>query len=89
MSDYSEMVKRLARIEQLLELLTKTQLAPVLQKELNDSRMAQLYDLTGSHGQREIRKKLSMSANTISDAWNRWEQLGLLVREGQEYRRVI
>jgi hypothetical protein len=89
MSDYSEMLKRLARIEQLLELLTKTQLAPILQKELNDPRMAELYDLTGRYGQREIKKKLSMSANTISTAWNRWEQLGLLVREGQEYRRVI
>ena len=89
MTDYTEVVKRLNRIEQLLELLTKTQLAPVLQKELSDPRMAQLYDLTGSHGQREIRKELSMSANTISDAWKRWEQLGLLVREGQEYRRVI
>jgi hypothetical protein len=89
MSDYSKMLKRLARIEELLELLTKTKLAAVLQKELNDPRMAQLYDLTGSHGQREIKKKLSMSANTISDAWNRWEQLGLLVREGKEYRRVM
>ena len=89
MSENAEMLKRLKRIEQLLELLTKTYLAPLLQEEFADPRMAQLYELTGSHGQREIKKKLNMSANTISDSWKRWEHLGLLVREGQEYRRVI
>lgn len=89
MSDYSEVLTRLSRIEQLILLLTKTHLTPVLEKEFADPRMAQLYELTGSHGQREIKKKLNMSANTISDAWKRWEQLGLLVRDGQEYRRVI
>jgi DNA-binding MarR family transcriptional regulator len=89
MSDNVEVLKRLNRIEQLLVLLTKTHLAPLLQKELADPRIAQLYELTGSYGQREIKKKLNMSANTISDAWKRWEQMGLLVREGQEYRRVV
>jgi transposase len=62
---------------------------PVLQVELADPRMAELYDLTGTYSQREIKKKLNMSATTISEAWKRWERLGLLVREGQEYRRVV
>jgi transposase len=64
-------------------------LAPVLQKEFADPRTRELYELTGTYGQREIKKKLNMSANTISDAWKRWEQLGLLTREGQEYRKVL
>ncbi len=89
MSDNAEVLKMLNRIEQLLVLLTKTHLAPLLQKELADPRMAQLYELTGSHGQREVKKKLNMSATTISEAWKRWEQMGLLIKEGQEYRRVI
>jgi DNA-binding MarR family transcriptional regulator len=89
MSNLPEVLKSLNRIEQLLVLLTKAYLAPVLQKEFADPRMLQLYELTGTHGQREIKKKLNMSANTISDAWKRWERLGLLTREGQEYRRVL
>ena len=89
MADSTEVVKKLNRIEQLLVLLAKAYLAPVLQKELADPRMLQLYELTGTHGQREIKKKLNMSANTISDAWKRWEQLGLLTREGQEYHKVL
>ena len=89
MIDNAEVLKSLSRIEQLLVLLTKTQLAPLLQQEFADPRMAQPYELTGSRGQREIKKKLNLSANTISDAWKRWEQMGLLVKEGQEYRRVL
>ena len=89
MLDYVEVLKKLGHLEQLLVLLTRTQLEPVLQKEFADPRMQNLYELTGTRGQREIKKELNMSANTISDAWKRWEQMGLLVREGQEYRRVI
>lgn len=89
MSEWTEVLKKLNRIEQLLVLVTKAQMTPVLQKEFTDPRMLQLYELTGTHGQREIKKKLNMSANTISDAWKRWEQLGLLTKEGQEYRKVL
>ena len=89
MSEWSEVVKHLNRIEQLLVLMTKAQLASVFQKEFADPRMLQLYELTGTHGQREIKKRLNMSANTISDAWKRWEQIGLLTRERQEYRKVL
>lgn len=89
MTEWSEVLKKLNRIEQLLVLVTKAQLAPVLQKEFSDPRTRELYELTGTYGQREIKKKLNMSANTISDAWKRWEQLGLLTREGQEYRKVL
>ena len=60
MSQNEEVLTRLKRIEQLLELLTKTHLAPLLQEEFADPRMAQLYELTGSHGQREIKKKIAV-----------------------------
>ena len=42
MLDSSVVVAKLNRIEQLLVLLVRTQLAPVLQKELADPRMLQL-----------------------------------------------
>jgi len=79
----------LRRIDHWLERLAKSQLEPVLSAELSDPRMAALYKLTGTHGQREIKKKLKMSANTISDAWNRWERQGLIIKEGRDYRKVF
>jgi len=87
--DFAEVIKKLNRIEQLLVLLAKAHLASMLREEFVDARMAQLYELTGTHGQRETKKRLNMSANTISEAWQRWEQMGLLTRDGKEYRRVI
>lgn len=89
MSEFAEVVKKLNRIEQLLVLLTKVHLAPLLREEMADSRMAELYELTGSNSRREINKRLNMSATTISEAWKRWERLGLLIKEGKEYRRII
>jgi DNA-binding MarR family transcriptional regulator len=89
MTDYDEVLEILRRIEQWMAMIAKAQLAPLLEAELDDPRMAELYKLTGTHGQREIKKKLSMSANTISDAWKRWERLGLIVREGHEYKKVF
>jgi DNA-binding MarR family transcriptional regulator len=84
-----ETLKVLLRIEQWVAMLAKAQLAPILKAELSDPRMAQLYKLTGSYGQRDIKKKLNMSANTISDAWKRWERQGLILKEGKEYRKVF
>ena len=89
MSDSEETLKVLRRIEQWVAMLAKAQLFPILKAELSDPRMAQLYKVTGTLGQREIKKKLNMSANTISSSWKRWEQQGLLVKQGNEYRKVF
>jgi hypothetical protein len=85
----SEILGYLKRIEELLTIVAKTQLGPILQREIEDKRMAELWELTGKATQREVKTKLNMSADTISSAWQRWERLGLLVREGKEYRRVL
>ena len=89
MSDNEETLKVLRRIEQWVAMLAKAQLSPILKAELSDPRMAPLYKVTGTLGQREIKKKLNMSANTISGAWQRWEQQGLLIKEGNEYRKAF
>jgi predicted HTH transcriptional regulator len=85
----SEILGSLKRIEKWLAIVAKTQLGPILQREIADKRMAELWQLTGKATQREVKTKLNMSADTISSAWQRWERLGLLVREGKEYRRVL
>lgn len=89
MDGTEEILQALHRIEGWLAILAKTQLAPIANAELAEPKMAQLFKLTGIATQREIKKKLNISADTISDAWNRWERMGLVVREGNQYRKVL
>ena len=89
MFDNEEALSLLRRMEQWLAMLAKAQLAPIMKAELSDPRMAELYKLTGTYGQREIKKKMNMSANTISEAWKRWERQGLIIKEGKEYRKLF
>lgn len=85
----SEILDCLRRLERSLAILVRTQLGPVLERELTDKRMADLWELTGNATQRDVKKRLNMSANTISATWQRWERLGLLVRDGKEYRKAF
>ena len=87
--DSDSTLERLDRIEHWLEIIAKTQLAPILEAELSDGRMSRLYDLTGKATAKELAKKLNCSLTTVSDSWKRWERLGLVVRDGRGYRRVI
>jgi len=89
MDHNDEILASLSRLEASLEILIKAQLAPVEKAEIGNEKMAALYELTGSATQPEIKKKLRMSANTISDTWKRWERLGLLVKDGNRYRKVL
>lgn len=84
-----ELLDCLQRIERSVSILVRAELGPVLEKELSDKRMADLWKLTGKATQRDVKKRLNMSANTISATWQRWERLGLLVRDGKEYRRAF
>jgi Mn-dependent DtxR family transcriptional regulator len=85
----AEILDCLRRIERSVAILVRAQLRPVLEKELSDKRMSDLWRLTGIATQRDVKKKLKMSANTISATWQRWERLGLLVKDGKEYRRAL
>lgn len=77
------------RIAELLEASVRLQMAPVLDRELADPKMRELYDATGSVPAAELAKSLHMSASTVCAAWKRWGELGLLVKDGKSYRRVI
>lgn len=84
-----ELIQLLRRNNELLTLIAKTTLAPVLDHELADPRQRELYVLTGRKTTTELAKKLKMSATTISQLWRRWEQIGLLIKDGQRYRRAL
>ena len=77
------------RAEALLKALVKLQMAPLLEKELEQEDDRKLYELTGKATQREIQKKLKMGPGRISATWARWEGMGLLVKEGNTYRKVV
>jgi predicted transcriptional regulator len=79
----------LLRIEKLLQTVIKAQLVPLLDKELADNRMKELYKLTGSTTAKDAAKKLKCSMTTVVDAWQRWEAMGLISKEGRQYQKVV
>ena len=89
MSGNEDVLEALKQIERWVAVIARTQLAPVAKIEFADDKMAKLYEMTGKASQAQIQKTLRLSPNRITDAWKRWEQQGLLIREGQRYRKVL
>ena len=87
--DVERILTSLARIEDKLGTLVKVSLRPIFESELSDPKMAKLYDLTGRKSASELTKTLSCSASTVSSTWQRWERMGLIVKEGNQYRKVL
>ena len=84
-----EIPSALGRIERLLEALVRLEISELLEKEISKPKMAELYAMTGHHSVRVIRKKVHMAMGTISDIWRRWEQIGLLYKDGRTYKKVV
>ena len=90
MTDESELIQEVRRTNELLSALVKIQLRDVLESELADKKKKRLYELTGgSLAVKEISKKVGMATGPISQTWQGWERLGLLIKEGKKYRRVL
>lgn len=77
------------RIEELLESILKNQLNGFMEKEFNNPTMKQLYELTGKANIREIETKLKLNKSKISTIWQKWENIGLIKKEGKFYDKVI
>jgi DNA-binding transcriptional MocR family regulator len=77
------------RIEQLLTILTRQALRVSISAALEDQTARRLYELTGLKTSREIAQQLDLSPSTVSAYWTRWEALGLVVKEGQRYRKTF
>lgn len=90
MSEVQDLVALVGRTNELLEVLVKLELGDVLQNELADPKKRQLYELTGgSLAVKAISGKVGMGAGSISRQWQRWEQLGLLIKDSKAYRKVL
>ena len=85
-----EIVDLLRRNNELLMILAKSALAGVVQRELGDAKNRKLYELTGGElTVKQISQKIGLAVGKISQTWQRWEQLGLLVKDGRQYRRAL
>jgi hypothetical protein len=78
------------RTNELLTVLAKAQLEPLVKEETQSPQRRELYRLTGrSLSVKQLSTKVGLSVGTISTIWQRWENLGLLIKDGQRYRRVL
>lgn len=85
----SEEVRLLRRLEELLSLIPRATLAGRLDEILRDKSHRLLYQETGRIPVKELAKKTGLSTGTISSLWQKWEQTGLIVKEGKQYRKVL
>lgn len=89
MIEQEEIVIRLKHVEDLLCSFVKSQMFSIVEKELNDPKIKKLYNLTGEYTTRELENKVGLSRSTISNTWKHWESLGLLIKDGKTYRKVL
>ncbi|HEY2934408.1 MAG TPA: helix-turn-helix domain-containing protein [Acidobacteriota bacterium] len=82
-------VQALRRIEELLALIARTVLSDRLDEILSDRNHRLLLEETGKLPVSQLAKKTGLSTGTISRLWQKWEQIGLLVKDGKQYRRVL
>jgi hypothetical protein len=81
--------KILSNIERYLKVIAKILLDDKLDKYLVDENHKKIYDLTGQYSRKEISKQTGSSTGSISSLWNKWEELGLLEKNGKSYKKVI
>jgi predicted transcriptional regulator len=92
MSDEAQSVdelKSLKRIEDLLTVLARAALADRIDEIMNDKSHRVVLELTGKMTVRQLAKKTGLSPMTISRLWQKWEEIGLLAKDGKQYRRVL
>ena len=85
----AQMLRRIETIEMYLKSLLALTMAPVLEEELSDDTAKAIYELVGVNTGQEIADKVGVSNATVSRALSRWAGMGILVKDGSHYTRVI
>ena len=85
----SEELKILKRIEELLEALARNALRDALNSALADKEHRFLYEHTGRMPVTELARKTGFSTGSISRTWQAWEEAGLLIKDGKQYKKVL
>lgn len=76
-------------IRNLLKLQLRIQLRNVLEEELQDSTMNDLYELVGLVSIKEASQKVGYSTGKISGILQDWERKGMIIKDGKSYKKVI
>ncbi len=84
-----ELENTLKNIEKHLETLVRLQVESVSQQVLDNETEKKAYDLTGVMKRNEICKKLHISPNKLTELRNRWLEVGLLIKDGKNFRKVL
>lgn len=85
----SEELKTLKRIEELLTVIARNTLRDTLKSALVDKEHRILYENTGILPVKELARKTGFSTGTISRTWQAWEEAGLLIKDGKQYKKVL
>jgi Mn-dependent DtxR family transcriptional regulator len=84
-----ELVAGVKRVEDLLTILVRWNLAERLSGALKSEKERAIYGLTGLKTQPEIAKVAKVSARTVTNLWTRLEEQGLLRKVGQSYGKML
>jgi len=84
-----DILATLQRMEALLRILVKLELRSIMDTELTTDMLRKLYEMTGATNAREITRATGLGLGTVSRTWSRWEQLGLVIKDGKYYRKSL
>jgi DNA-binding MarR family transcriptional regulator len=84
-----ELKESVQHVEELLGVITRKMLGADLEQLLKNKHYRYLYEHTGKVPVKELAKKTGLSTATISRTWQRWEQVGLLVKDGKQFKTVF
>ena len=79
----------LSRTEQLLTGLLRAATASTVAEIRADRTLSLVYSLTGRAGVAEIAKRAKISTGKVSGIWQRWEDAGLIVKDGKAFRKLV
>lgn len=85
----SEELKTLKRIEELVGAIARNALRDALKSALVDREHKFLYENTGLLPVKELARKTGFSTGSISRTWQAWEEAGLLIKDGKQYKKVL
>ena len=83
------MKEDIKEIKNLMKFLVKQKVREVVEKNISGAKEKKVYDLTGVKKRETIQKETGFSAGKISGLWNKWEQLGIIIKEGKNYKKII
>ncbi len=88
MNDH-EILLTLKHIEELLETLVRFNYTHLKKEAFTNPIEEKIFSSTGVKSREEIRNDLKISPNTLSDLWSKWVDLGLLVKDGNTYKKTV